>query len=183
MRSTADVLAYTMATSSENAAHAMRQLLDSLGVKLRLLLALDDAAQSNGATWADLDYLTRRVPIAYVPSATMLAMIRQNHAAGRYCATNRRPALLFGDPAEPLLKPLPGTREEVMAISQILYQTPTNQHTFLGPQCSEATVQQLNRMGVLRPARMIVSLWSSDDEACIALMRAFYRNLAAGEQR
>ncbi len=226
-------------------------------------------ASTNGATWADLDYLARRVPIAYVPSATVLAMIRQNHAAGRFCATNRLPALLFGDPAyppaEPLLEPLPGTREEVMAISQILYQTPTNQHTFLGPQCSEATVQQLNRAGVLRTARalhfavhgflpgdlpgvtepclaltspdpgtndgwltiseiltlnldadvvtlsscdsgfvgaadraegvsalaraffyagtarMIVSLWSSDDEASIALMRAFYRNLAAGD--
>ncbi|GEM_PF-1660668 len=48
MRTTADALAYTIAMSSENAADAMRriedELLDSLGVKLRLLLTLDDAA-------------------------------------------------------------------------------------------------------------------------------------------
>jgi signal transduction histidine kinase len=60
MRSTADALAYTIAMSSENAAHAMRRIedefLDSLGVKLRLLLALDETAPldaTNAARYTD----------------------------------------------------------------------------------------------------------------------------------
>jgi CHAT domain-containing protein len=224
---------------------------------------------TNGASWAALDYVAHRVPVAYVPSATVLAMIRKDLLAGRFSATNRAPAVLFGDPVypagDPLREPLPGTRDEVMAISQILYGAPTNQHTFLGPRCSETMVHDLNRRGLLRnartlhfavhgflpgdapdihepclalaspdagaddglltlseiitldldadvvtlsacdsgfigaaeraegvsglaraffyagTARMIVSLWSSDDDASIALMRAFYANLAAGD--
>jgi len=53
---------------------------------------------TNGTSWRDLDYVFKKMRLAYVPSAMVLRAIRQDEAAGRYVSPARQPAVLFGDP-------------------------------------------------------------------------------------
>jgi CHAT domain-containing protein/tetratricopeptide (TPR) repeat protein len=51
-----------------------------------------------GETFKELDFLFRKVPVAYIPSVQVLATIRQDLASGRFTREERDPAILFGNP-------------------------------------------------------------------------------------
>ncbi|NLF40038.1 CHAT domain-containing protein [bacterium] len=122
---------------------------------------------TNGGGFAGADYLFNHAPIAYVPSATVLRMIRRDEAAGRSNASARVPALLFGDPAYTAaqcggggaraegIEPLPGTRAEVEAVAGLLCGVDAGAYTFLGTNASESVVKRLSGTGELAAARVV----------------------------
>jgi len=53
---------------------------------------------TNGSNFRELDYFFKKVPIAYVPSATVLRMIRSGLADAEIIKDAHYPTLAFGDP-------------------------------------------------------------------------------------
>jgi len=160
----------------------------------------------NGEDFKHLDYFFEKTFIGYVPSATILKMIRDGIADEENMNYAKFPLLAFGDPIytkeqaqieskkdsteytlnlkvkdnllalvtgdttlnkkmtrsvsvssnnETKLKPLPGSRQEVVVIDKIFYNTVTNNHIFLGGKAQESMIKKLNKKGELKKYHFI----------------------------
>jgi len=160
----------------------------------------------NGKDFKHLDYFFEKTFIGYVPSATILKMIRDGIADDGNMNYAQFPLLAFGDPIytkeqaqieskkdsteytlnlkvkdnllalvandttlnkkmtrsvsvssnnETKLKPLPGSRQEVVVIDKIFYNNITNNHIFLGGKAQESMIKKLNKKGELKKYHFI----------------------------
>ena len=53
---------------------------------------------SKGSNFSELDYFFKKVPIVYLPSASVLRAIRNDQKLKKHLKRSRKPALLIGDP-------------------------------------------------------------------------------------
>ena len=111
---------------------------------------------TQGKTFSELDYLFKKVSIAYAPSATVLQAIREASANGRFSDTKRHPCLLVGNPTTiGCINPLPGTEKEIKNISKIFYNNVTNKHILLKTCASEENIKLLSRSDKLSNYRYV----------------------------
>jgi len=123
----------------------------------------------SGNNFSELNYFFLNTPTVYVPSARVLRAIRNEKSSGRFSNKKNQSALLFGDPvytsASPsyetdetlyltmdeltLIVPLPSTRKEVEAISDILWQNNYSVSSCLGSKAQESFLKSLNENGML----------------------------------
>ncbi len=128
------------------------------------------------ASYAALSWLAKSYPLTILPSASALRLLRQ-HVVAR--TSQGEPFLGFGDPvllgkgnrrggkmlatrgmrvavdSLHALDRLPGTREEVLTVANVLHVNPETS-VFLGHRATEAEVHRLNHSGRLGQAKVLL---------------------------
>ncbi len=123
----------------------------------------------SGRVFSELDYFFLKTSTAYVPSARVLRAIRNEKTSLNLPTEKTRSALLFGNPVYScaashnnknetlyltmdeltLIVPLPSTKEEVEAISDILQKNNYSVSSCLGSKAQESFLKSLNANGKL----------------------------------